>query len=589
MPEASEHVVVDEEDRVAKILSIAPFDQWTYEDAYQALKDLLPSNYDRTELYVRGEHYQQGKEWVGPGDPAVNKTIEKQFAPDNAIGEVLTNIENAFLEPQVGSTPLEETTVLNAEATARQRELNAILAEWWDKQRLQELIQDRLRTSAWAGWAGLRVWVPWRHIIEQGDGTLTIREASDVRQALSYLHVMAPVPHCGAIITDGSTQDKIAVYLSTEVEYRDGKKFEYPNAELVYLDPERANDAEAATIIRIVYSNNEKPASRAAIPMRGNLLFAEMRTSVVINEPVLRSQRQLNFVTTLLTRIAETAAFRERYTKNAKPQGIRIPYNDGDKLATGAFLERDDEGRQWQVVPQARTLGAATTTELVGLPRFNDKGDQVGFETPDVFIVDPVDPAPWINAADSVRRRILRMCGQGHLGGMSNAEASGIAYEQARAVFEKDLNKRRVSEEGMLREFLTSVVMLAEYIAGTPGFYTESLRPTVDQSVNPGPRSPDLVRLDLEGYEHGILAEETVMSRFNIEDPEAERLRISRSTGHILKVLEKISGSGQIYEPESLKEFMIELGIPRDIVDKLEPKPEPEPVQPTPPATPPAN
>ena len=445
-----------------KILSIAPFDKWTYEDAAKAMRDILPANYNEVyEFAVDKDHYQDGDGWVGPGNAKVNEKIGEQFAPDDAIGEVLKNIENAFSEPQLGTSAVAETEGVKARAD----ELKSLLADWWDKQRLHELVLDRQRTAAWAGWAGLRLWVPWRFLTQAEDGTVAIRETDDFKKALSYIHVMAPSPKHGAIITDPSTQDKIAVYLDEEVEYVGPKneKKTYARAELMYLDPEREDDEDADTIVRIVYANRDKPDQVIRLQVGGRLLFGEMRATVVITDPVVRSQKQLNLLTTLVTRLAETAAFRERYTYNAKPQGLRIPYEDGDKLASGAFVERDDEGRQWAVIPQPRTLGAATTTELVGLAKFSKEGDQVGHETPGVEIVDPVDPAPYTTAADAVRRRVLRMCSQGHLGGVSNAEASGIAYEQARAVFAKDLNKRRVSEEGMLRDAIEAFLCQPSY------------------------------------------------------------------------------------------------------------------------------
>lgn len=557
-------------------LAVAPFDKWTYADAQKAMKANQPKDYEVRKAYaVDHDHFQKGNEWVGPGSATTNEKIKQQFAPEDAVGEALSNVENAFAEPQLGATPLKEIPEGQAvppETENKIQEAIALLSDWWDKQRLQEHIQERQRTGAWAGFADLRLWIPWRFLRQVGDD-ITIQETNDFDRAMSFIHVTAPLPDVGAILTDAGTQDKVAVYLDEEVEYDDnGHKNTYKRAELIYLDPERDTDEEADTIIRVVYSDEKKQDIVTRLPLGGRFLTAEMETRAILTEPVMRTQRQLNLLTTLVTRIAETAAFRERYTINAKPQGRKIPYEEGDELESGAFVDRDDEGRLWQMIPQPRTLGAATTTELVGVTKYDPTtGDARGNETPGVEVVDPVDPGPYLLAADSTRRRILRMCSQGHLGGVSNAEASGIAYEQARAVFEKDLNKRRTAEEGMLRDLLTAVLALAETITGKEGYFTDSIRITIDQHVNAGPRSPDLVRLDLEAYEAGVISLPTTMAKLGVEDVAAEELRVRRSAAFILDVLEKAT-TIKGFTVESLVSVLEYLNVPKEVIQSLVPE-----------------
>jgi len=562
------------EARPGEPLAIAPFERWTYSDALNAMKKQLRADYSVVERYVKDhDHYQDGSQWVGPGTATRSGKIADQFAPDDAVGEVITNVENAFEEPQVGTAPLVDPADGSPipEATRNaMAEAEALLSAWWDKRRVHEMVMDRQRQGVWAGYAALRVWVPSRFLMQDGQGAVQFRIAADVAEALDYIHLSAPDPEHGVVVTDMATMDQVGLFFSTEVAYEGDKVNSYEKVEMVYLDPERERDEEADTIVRVVYADPEKRRSqRAVVPLGGKLTIAAMTNRILITDPVVRVQRQLNLASSLLTRIMETAAFRERYTMNAKPQGIRIPYTPGDTLRDGAFLERDDEGREWQVVPQPRTLGANTTTELIGLPEYNDRAEAKGHTTPQVFIADPVDPGPYIHAADAIRRKILRMCGQGHLGGISNAEASGIAYEQARAVFAKDLDKRRVAEEGMLRDILTTVLRMAEYIADEEGRFTDVIRVTVDQHVNPGPRSPDLVRLDLEAGEAGVLSDETVMARMGVEDIHAEKIRVQKSTMHILRVLEKVAQASNAFTTESMIEALRQLELPEGFLDAL--------------------
>lgn len=559
-------------------LKVAPFSQWTYADAKGAIKTMLPKNYTQRRLYAEeNDHLQNGKEWVGPGDPRSNDKIGEQFAPDDAAGEALWNVSNAFREAQLGFAPIEDYapgTELPEELKRKIEEAKAAISDWWDKRRLHEMTQNRLYTSAWAGFAGMRPWIPQRFLQRTADGTVMVRNASDPVKALDFIYLDGPAPRNGAIYTHPQTQDKVAIFLGSEVEMVNGHPDEVRFAELVYLDPDRDDDTDAETIMRVVYEDGRR-GYEARLDLGGRLLFAQMSTRALFTDPVLRGQRQLNFLCSLLTRMAETAAFRERYTQNARPQGMRIPYEDGDILPQDAFLDPDDEGRIWIVIPEPRTLGANTTTELVGLPRYNTEGGSAGYETPGITVVEPVDPTPYVNAAESVRRRVLRMCSQGHLSGTSNFEVSGIAYEQARAVFEKDLNSRRVAEEGMLRDLIGNVLALAEHISGQQGYFTDVLRVVINQHVDAGPRSPDTVRLDHEAYEKGLLSKATAMSRIGVEDLESEELMIQYSAEHILSVLDRVMAYGNL-KAESMRELLTLLKLPADFISTIE---DPEPVE----------
>jgi hypothetical protein len=556
-----------------RLLGIAPYDFWEYGDVIRELREKTPANYHRLKAYaVDGDHFQGGREWVGPGISNGKDKIAEQFAPDDTVGAALTNVSSAFNEPQLGAAPLEDIgDEIPDEIRARMREAVGLLSNWWDTQRLQEHIQERQRTAAFSGYAPLRLWIPWRYLLVVGDN-IYLRPARDIEDAMTFIHVMAPMPDEGGILVDPGTRDKCAVYIDHEIEYdKDGRKHTYDRAELVYLDPLRTRDEDADTIIRVIYSDKKRTPIVTRIKMGGRLWMSEMEVKPLLSDAVLRTQQQLNLLTTIITRLGETASFRERYIRNAKPQGYRIPYEDGSSLADGSFLERDEEGRLWQVIPQERTLGANTTTELVGLPQYDEKGDQKGHQMPDITVLDPVDPKPYLEAANVTRHRILRMCGQGHLGGSSNAEVSGIAYEQARAVFEKDLNARRIAEEGMLRELFTAVLTLAERIANRPGYFTDYVRVTVDQHIDAGPRSPDLVRLDLESYEAGGLSLETLMSRIGVEDVNAEMVRVAKNTSYILEVLNTTVGLQQAFTKESIIAVLRKLNMPVGVIDSLVP------------------
>lgn len=558
----------------AEPVATPPFDSWTYEDAEKALKETLPEDHEVRRAYAsESDHWQEGKQWVGPGEATTNERIEEQFAPDDAIGEALANVGNAFSEPRVGVAPLEPIDgEVPPDLQKRVDEATTLLSAWWDRRRLQEHVQDRLRTSAWAGRAGLRLWIPGRYMLRGADGSVRLLEAEDLPAALSLIHIAAPDPAASGVVIDGPTQAECAVTLDEEeITDSEGKNKKVKRAELVYREEDPLKPWEAGrTVIRVVYEKEAQDARQVELDIGGRLTVAEMRARSLLTDPVLRGQRQLNYLSSLLTRIAETGGFPERNVINAKPQGERRAYKEGDTIPPGAFLDPDDTGRLWVVIPEERTLGANTTTEWVGLPKMNEEAQVVGYEAVQVERFEPVDPTPYVNLAEAVRGKVLRMCRQGHLAGTDTGEASGLAYEQARAAFSKDLNARRVAEEGMLRELLTSALALAEDLAGQPGYFTEQLRVTVDQHVDTGPRSPDSVRSDVEAYDKGLLSRPSAMARIGVEDVDAETELIRAGVRYLLDTLAKAGEASTVFSADGVLRALVEGGsLTQEVADAV--------------------
>ena len=124
--------------------ALADFEQWTYDDAVREIRRALASDYTVAKAYsVDHDHYQKGAEWVGPGEATTVGKIAAQFAPEDAIGEVLGNVANAFSEPQIGAAPLKdlaEGAQIPEEIQKRIDEAKNLLSNWFDIRQLQEHI-----------------------------------------------------------------------------------------------------------------------------------------------------------------------------------------------------------------------------------------------------------------------------------------------------------------------------------------------------------------------------------------------------------------------------------------------------------------
>lgn len=553
-------------------LALAPFGTWDYKEAADAVKAGLPGNYDQLKAYCASQdHWQDGREWVGPGD-ATNRgnqsqQIKRQFAPYDAIGKALANLANAFaLEAEINTAPVEEYEAgkIPAEVTKKMAEADQLLTLLFDRHHVHKHHRPCVRISAYAGRAGLRWWIPPGFAWRMPNGEVRLRETKDFTEAAEWLALERPDPAAAAVIVHKETQERAAVCLST---IREGGK-DVAIAEIAYVDGEE-------TVFRVVYADKREAEEPYRLKMGGLLPFSEMDTGLLITEPVIAGQRQANFAKSLISRSLETCGFPERVISNAKPAGERREYNAGDIIPSGAFLERDETGREWLVIPEIRTLGSNTTTELVGLDTTGADGKQ-GHETPGYERFDPVVPEHAIQGKDEAFADVLRMCGQGHLAGDSTAEASGAAYEQHRAEFMTEAESRRGPAEGMLRDSLTSVLAQIEALAGQPGYFTQTLRVVVTIHVNVGPASPQARTEDREAVKAGLMAPETAMARAGIEDLKNELQRIRAHPFYKLILLEKVAAvfntlSGTTSAPAVVR-ALIAAGVEPEIVEALQPK-----------------
>jgi hypothetical protein len=328
------------------------------------------------------------------------------------------------------------------------------------------------------------------------------------------VQLTAPAPSAGFLYTDPDTQAECAVFF-----YETAKTATAPakkEVELWFVDGDQ-------TILRIVQEGGDAAsAAEFPVPMGGRLPMAQMMADLLITDPVRRQQKTLNYFSTLLVRIVEAAGFPERYTTNAKPTGMWLTTapTDGPPLE---LIEVD--GKKWYLHPAPRQLGPMVTTDLRGI--VVSKSDATGGETiatPGVVFKEPTDPDYLIRTCEHGRTTILRACKQAHLATESTAESSGLAYQQARAVFGKDLKATKAPLEGMIRNIIESVIALAEHMSGVApaSSFLSRFRCVVNLHVDPGPASPLEMAEYREQNKAGLLSRESAMARGGVEDTSAE-------------------------------------------------------------------
>jgi hypothetical protein len=508
-------------------------------------------------LVEDGDHWRAGADWPGPRGTAeqwgaMRSQVERQFTPVPATEEAVTNVANGLLrtEPDVTFVPLIPAKQGTNEEQQQQTEIAAMRAAvsgWWDRVALWELARAAVRRGTWAGYGTLRVWVPAAELVEavvgSGDTATTVRTlptlATDA-DAFERVALSAPVPADACVYVHPRTQERCALYRSTD---DDG------NTSVEVWTVDRST---RETVVRVLRSNAAPNDPPHAEDLAGRLPIAAAAMGVLVTDCVRRLQCVLDYVSSLLPRSAEMSAFLERTTLDAEDE---YDWFETAPASGPRIKMTDDDGRVLYGHRKVRTVGAGYITNLVG-KNFDGPNGSTIHASPSIVYHEPTDPGFVTGPARALRRTLLEACAQGHLAHDSTAEASGIAYQQARAAHEADLDNRRAPVEGMVRDTIGVAIAYAGRMhpAGLAAGFLTRYRVAVTLRVSAGPITPDEKRAAAEMRTAGLLSRTGAMAAIGVEDTAAEmdaidaepgaKLATAKAEGETLAVLTSVGGVG---------------------------------------------
>lgn len=493
------------------------FALWTAKHAAQAIEAAIAEGPTEKgflvnqKLIEEHDHWQGGATWVGPngGDNSelrsqVLANVERQFTPVDVVSEVLDRVINALLkrEPDVQFVPTdpeppEPDSAAGLASAARADQMGRRVSDWWDDARLWKHARQAVRRARWAERGALRLWMPASKLSERG----TLPTGLPFEDALALVQVEAPEPDAVLVYTDRNTLGQCAVVAFPD---EDGRSLAF---EIWYVEGEDA-------VVRVLLKSGEQTYR---IPGMGRLPVVEMVAPILVTEPVRRQQHRLNLIESVFVRVVETGGFPERYTTNAAPSGVWSTSPPSDNPVAETL---DVDGVTYYLHAMPRTLGAAITTDLAGLTTTDMDGKQT-LATPGVVFKEPTDPDYLIRAARHARYTLLESCHQKHVALSERGEASGLAYEQARADFEDDLFATKEPLEAMVRNVLEAAIAFAESMSNESGFL-DAYRCVVNLHIMTGPISADAKLANAELVAKGLLAIESAMSANGVEDIDAE-------------------------------------------------------------------
>lgn len=513
-------------------MATKPVSQWRLDDAVQAAKSDLPSDYRICVQMLEDEdQWRGGEEWPGQrsGDPRTDAVLTehrlRQFVPDDVLSEGVDNRTNGLIgqEADVQLLPLspsgENGDLTDAEEAFAKTTL-ASLSQFWNRKHFWDFVRLALNRLHYAKRTVVLPFVAPGNMVTRTDSlgrtTSELPTRNSLDDALDVIDIEAPKPDTAIRYIDPRTKRPVGVIISE----LDGRQ----QAQVWWVNP-----ATKATEVRL-YGVNDAPrnpstgetAPSMVLDTKGRLPVAEARGSRIVTKSARRLQSQLNLATTYTSRTVEMSGSRERFFMNTQPPGIwlKFPPSQGRPLA----VDETTPGGPYYKHSVPWVIGADVSNNLVGTPQTETRPDGTIVQTnaqPSVEALDPVDPAFTTGAAEAISLKLYRRMKQGHLGLSKTGEASGTAYVQARAQFEADLKSIKVAAEGMIRDALEYVLALAGLIHPGSAGILDNWRIEVTLKVTAGPvTTEDVANATTLRNAHGISTRE-MMVRTGVDDAQA--------------------------------------------------------------------
>lgn len=504
------------------------FDEWTLEDAQAAVQAATgdAETLKSYRAYLEGDHWQNWAGWTGPmpvsEDPeyhALCREIERGFVSRGVVREVIDRHVNGVLGRDikwqvVPKRELAEDENPTAQEQARMDEAMGMLREWVDARKLNLVYDEIGRILAYAGKAYQRLFVAPGAL--DGEGRLL---PGDLPTRLNHIYVNFLHPGESALYTDPRTQAQCSIYLYTEqtsdrpslAQASQGQK----RAELTYLDGD-------LTVIRILGeggnpgmepddgANVSLPAQEEsdqdfAYNLGGRLFMESLERSPLMNEQVVSQQKLLNKTLSMKGRNMDMAGFRERVVTNAQMGGSYQADAQGNKV----------------FVPHSMPAGASSLLNLTGYVLRDKDGNETALANPSFQAVDPVPVTSFLQTEESAYLAILAEVNQLHYAMSNDATASGISRETAMAAYLIDLLQTKQQIDLGFAWLLETALELAATLSGQSGRYRD-LRVSAESTVDPGPISPEMIRVILDLWREEKLTLRTGLNWIGIEDIDGE-------------------------------------------------------------------
>lgn len=502
------------------------FDDYTLETARAIINARNSSSATKALLFYNGDHWQGGDAWIGPRYDEehtlfeeTTQAIEKTMVSHNVTAEMvdrhvdgvlgreihwkfvvkapLPKVEEA--DPNTGETILKEGQP-DPRLQALIDEAQLVMDEWWRKRNILEVFKNALAGLLCIKRAPLRFSIP--PAFRDKSGKIPQKE---LEEAIDYLYldhmgwdddIQEQVFPSATVWINKNSRQPIGVFL-----YKDGDQ---EKAELTYVD------ALGNTVLKVLGKDGDLDGGTLSLGQR--ILMYEMNRKALITPQIMSQQKSLNKTLSMKDRNDTQGGYLERFLVNIKWPTKKV---------------KDKEGNEVEV-PDTMYGGPGTANAVQGTV-FEDSTGKVHVQTPSVQFRDPVSAKTFIESADHTYLGMLQEGKQLHHAATDMA-VSGESRKQSRESYVKDLQASANVVEGAVRWVLETGLTEAAILAGRAGAFDE-LRAYAQCKVDPGPVSPDDMRVAAEMKERGLWDLETAISATGADDVDSiiQRMAVERA------------------------------------------------------------
>jgi hypothetical protein len=546
------------------------FDDWSFSDAETLLTSKRRCvDAENRRLFYNGDHWQGGSGFIGQkpeNDARKLSEIEAGFQWENVIAEIVDRHVSGILgrepmwdyvpkgipsandqrrqrarlalrrqltgaalppppPPQVPSpqfpspapAPRPQTPppgTLPAEPENVREACDAV-TNWWDEyEMLQTVLEPLTETILIEERAVLRIYLPGEasdrsEAQDQADaptdGASNLTPA-DLSEALDRIRVEVLTADRAGVFIDKWSGKKIGLcrYKHEEREF----------IEMSYLDE------NGDTVLRVVdQSGATVQRSDPPFKLGGALLVHEVKRRPLVTNAIIRNNKALNLALTMMQRNVNLAGSRERVFFNAQRPGKWVDEAGRDWIEGVSTGNKTFQESKYQ-------LGPGVTYFAKGEEIYDETGAFKGYANPNLNVTDPVAVTSFTDTRGQYYASILGQAQQKHVLISDSATASGLSRQEARAEYSKSLKKTKTPLDGSGRWILGTVLALASDLCERGGEF-EDLRAEFNTIVDAGPASPEERNTNRADMTAGVLSKETTMSRADVDDTDAESMRIA--------------------------------------------------------------
>lgn len=301
------------------------------------------------------------------------------------------------------------------------------------------------------------------------------------------------------------------------------------------------------SFVLIIKDGEDEYQITEPIQLHGNITMFEIKRDTLITPQVIQNQDLLNKTLTMWSANLDWSGFVERIILNGMPPGE---------------WKKDDSTNEMEYVQKGELKSGPSTTAFVsGVPKFNETGEIVGAESPQVVFRDPIDPKTFEVTRMTSYMNILEECHQSHVLLNSEAGQSGISRRESRQDYLDDIKGSKTAMDLAGNWMVNTLLFLAQWLIGNEADEPE-YRSDFTTHMTVGAVTKEDVEMLAILKENGWISDETAMSRAGVDDVIGERSRIDTAIAHVRDVVEILRDS-ELQSP-TLARKMMELVI-RDI------------------------